>query len=318
MKVRCNKEKKFIIVETNDLAPLTEELSYSRLEVLTKCPYKFGIKYIDKNYPNTSSIALDLGLICHKVMELKYQGIETEKLLKYLKNGFYEDDKPLIGVDKIIEIYGFEFYEKNVKTGTSYEDKLEMFIDKFSNEKCDDDWEVIGSEVDFKILFNDKCVIQGFIDRVDKNKNTGEIRVIDYKTNSKPYEKKDLATPIQMYIYSLACKEMYGEYPVACIYDMLFLGIKQESCTKGYLDRGFKKLNSIVDSLIWYMEIGKEYMPPKSSPLCHFCEYCITNPNSDPWYNYLCEYYSLWTRENRTFKVNKEWVTPQGNNNGWE
>ena len=62
--------------------------------------------------------------------------------------------------------------------------------------------------------------------------------------------------------------------------------------------------------MIYYQELGSNYLQPKPSPLCHFCDYCITNTNADPWNNMLCDYYSLWTREKKTFEVNKKWQPP--------
>lgn len=290
--------------------PIKEILSYSRIDVFKQCPYRYKLKYIDKNYTNTSSLALQIGTLCHYCMEMKYSGMSVDKILQGLDNGFKTDMETIKGLNELIDEYPFEFYEINEKSGMSLEDKIKEFKNKLKNEPIDIDWEVIGLEKEFEITFNNKAKIKGFIDRIDRHKLTGEIRVIDYKTNNKEYDKKDLATPLQMYIYSLACYELYGQYPTECIYDLLFLNKKQIGGTKGYLNRGFNALNKILDSMIYYQDLGSEYLQPKQSPLCHFCDFCITNPNSDPWYNNLCEYYSLWTKEKKTFEVNKKWQPP--------
>lgn len=290
--------------------PIKDVLSYSRIDVFKQCPYRYKLKYIDKNYTNTSSLALQIGTLAHYCMEMKYSGVNIDEILQGLDNGFKTDKDIIKGLNELIEEYPFEFYEVNEKSGMSVEDKIEEFKNKLNNEPVEEEWEVIGLEKDFEITFNNKAKIKGFIDRIDRNKLTGEIRVIDYKTNNKEYDKKDLATPLQMYIYSLACYELYGQYPIECIYDLLFLNKKQIGGTKGYLNRGFKALNKILDSMIYYQDLGSEYLQPKQSPLCHFCDFCITNPNSDPWYNTACEYYSLWTREKKTFEVNKKWQPP--------
>lgn len=319
MILKCNKDLGIVEIDLDKLE-ISEELSYSRLETLMKCPIKYKFKYIEKNYTETTSIALDVGLICHKIMELKYnitEPVSNENLLKYLKEGYYLEDPCVKGVDEIEEVYGFGFYEKNAKTNTNYEDKISIFKQKVLNEELEPEWEVIAIEMPFKILFNNKAVIQGFIDRVDRRTTDGAIRVVDYKTNGKLYDKKDLATPLQMYIYSLAIKEIYGDYPVECIYDMLFLGEKQIGGTKGFLDRGFKKLNSLIDTLAWYKEIGVDHIPPKASPLCYYCDYSKTNNNADAWFSHLCEYHSLWKPDAKSFKTNKDWIAPT-DENGWE
>lgn len=294
--------------------PISDILSYSRIDCFKSCPMKYKFKYVDKNYTETTSLALSLGTLAHRAFELKYQPNQTmslDEIWQGFLNGFDVDGKHMSGWNELVDEYGFEIYEVDAKTGTSVEDRVNVMKDKFFNETIEDEWEVIGLEKEFLITFNNKAKIKGFIDRVDRNKVTGDIRVIDYKTNRKLYDNKQLPSSLQFYIYALACKELYGQYPVECVYDMLFLDTKQYALTKGWEKRCFTALDKLLDSIIWYQEIGYDHMPPKPSPLCHFCTFCKTNPNSDPFYNTLCEYHSLWTREKKTFAKNKEWIPPK-------
>lgn len=291
--------------------PIDSILSYSRIDCFKQCAYKYKLKYIEKNYTETTSLALQLGTLSHYIFELKYtpnQTMSLEEIWQGFLDGFEEDG--IKGWNELVEEYGFEVYEVDEKTGNSVEERVEIMKDKFFNEAIEEEWEVIGLEKDFLITFNNKAKIKGFIDRVDRHKVTGEIRVIDYKTNKKLYDSKQLPSSLQFYIYALACKELYGQYPTECVYDMLFLDTKQYALTKGWEKRCFTALDKLLDSIIWYQEIGKEHMPPKSSPLCHWCDYCKTNPNADEDYKHLCDYHSLWSRNNKTFEVNKKWIPP--------
>ena len=291
--------------------PIDSILSYSRIDCFKQCAYKYKLKYIEKNYTETTSLALQLGTLSHYIFELKYtpnQTMSLEEIWQGFLDGFEEDG--IKGWNELVEEYGFEIYEVDEKTGNSVEERVEIMKDKFFNEAIEEEWEVIGLEKDFLITFNNKAKIKGFIDRVDRHKVTGEIRVIDYKTNKKLYDSKQLPSSLQFYIYALACKELYGQYPTECVYDMLFLDTKQYALTKGWEKRCFTALDKLLDSIIWYQEIGKEHMPPKSSPLCHWCDYCKTNPNADEDYKHLCDYHSLWSRNNKTFEVNKKWIPP--------
>lgn len=309
-------EKKHNIEKILNKLPIHNILSYSRIDTLS-CPLKYKIKYIDKNYPKGDSLALNLGSLCHKGLELKYQGEDVNIIWSKIINGCEESNHTLKGIDELKEEYPFDFEEINKKSGLTYKDKLNTYKNQLFNENIEDDWEVIGTEKEFLILFNNKALIKGFIDRVDRNKITGDIRVIDYKTNNKEFEKSKLATPLQMYIYSLACYKMYGKFPSECIYDLIFLNEKQIGGTKGYLDRGFKKLNKLLDEIIYYQEIGVEQMSPKPTPLCYWCDYCRQNPNSLDGNFHLCEYYSLWTPYEKTFKVNQDWTPPISEDDGW-
>lgn len=293
--------------------PIESVLSYSRIDVFKQCPFRYKLKYIDGNYTDTTSLALQIGTLLHYANELKYDvnsKMTLDEIWNIVENGYKADNEDIIGLNDIISEYPFDYYETDIKNGMTMEDKINKFKITFYTEVIESEWETIGLEKEFVITFNNKARIKGFIDRIDRNKTTGDIRVIDYKTNGKLYDKKDLATPLQMYIYSLACYEMYGQYPSDCIYDMLFMCEKQSGGTNGYLNRGFKALNKILDSLIYYQDLGFEYMKPKPTPLCHWCDYCKTNPNSSDFYNNLCDYHSNWTRENKTFTVNKEWKEP--------
>lgn len=291
--------------------PIDSILSYSRIDLFRQCPYRYKLQYIDKNYTDTTSLSLQLGTLSHFIFEMKYtpnQTMTLEEIWEGFLNGFEEEG--IKGFNYLCDEYGFEIYEVDEKTNTSVEDRVKVMKDKFFNEPIDEEWEAIGLEQEFLITFNNKAQIKGFIDRVDRNKVTGELRVLDYKTNKRLYDKKDLSTSLQFYIYALACKELYGQYPVECIYDMLFLNTKQYALTKGWEQRGFKALNKVLDSIIWYKELGEEHMPPKSCPLCYWCPYSKTNPNSKEPYNELCPYYLKWTPDNRTFAKNKEWIPP--------
>ena len=296
--------------------PIQDILSYSRIDTYKSCKMRYKLQYLDKNYSNTTSLALSLGSLSHRAFEMKYtpgQTMSLDEIWQGFLDGFEVDGNHMPGWNELCDEYGFDIYEVDSKTGNSVEDRVEIMKDKFFNEPIDEDWEVIGLEQEFLITFNNKAKIKGFIDRVDRNKVTGELRVVDYKSNKKPYEQKDLATSLQFYIYALACKELYGQYPSECVYDMIFLDMKQYALTKGWEQRGFKALNKILDEMIWYQELGSEQIPPKASPLCHFCPFCKTNPNADPFYNTLCDFHSLWTREKKTFAVNKQWIAPSIN-----
>ena len=52
---------------------------------------------------------------------------------------------------------------------------------------------------------------------------------------------------------------------------------------------------------------------PKPTPLCHWCNFCTTNPEATIYKN-ECEYYSKWTPAHKTFEVNNKWYALENNN----
>ena len=290
------------------------KFSYSKLATFVQCPMKYKYKYVDGNYVQSDAIHLDLGNLLHKVLEIKYrniiEGIPNDyAYLKevYLKGIAEDTDKDkgnfIIGVNAIKEKFGEDtFIEVNTKSNLSYEDKLETFLHYLEQDSIGD-WKPLAVEINFNFEYEGKVILNGFIDRIDIN-DKGELRVVDYKSSNKVYEDKDLTTPLQMFIYALACENIFGKTPIEFMYDMILLGEKQLACTKGYYKRGLKKLNKILDSIF---EVEKSGLyAPKATPLCHWCDYSITNPNAPFYSQDLCNYYSLWTPDNKTFKVNRK------------
>ena len=50
----------------------------------------------------------------------------------------------------------------------------------------------------------------------------------------------------------------------------------------------------------------KSVFVPKPSPLCHWCNFCQTNPEATIYRN-ECEYFFLLFLTQKTFEVNKKW-----------
>lgn len=291
--------------------------SYSKLDTFSKCPMKYKLKYVDGNYESSEAIHLDLGNIAHKVLEIKHRnyidGVPTTVgyLKKVFLEGISEDTEKdkgnyILGLSTIKDKYGEEaFTEINVKSNLSYFDKVGKFNTYLETDKLENDWKPIAIELPFEFEYEDKIILHGFIDRIDQN-SKGELRVVDYKTSNMPFEQKDLTTPLQMFIYTLACESIYGKTPVEHLYDMIFIDEKQLACTKGYYKRGKKKLDGLIDKIIEF-EKTLQYSP-KPTPLCYWCEFSGTNPNTPFYLEGMCEYYSLWKPDKKSFKVNKEYI----------
>ena len=56
-------------------------------------------------------------------------------------------------------------------------------VAKIQADEMNQGWEIIGTEESFELSING-IIIRGRIDRIEKNKKTGEVRVLDYKTSN--------------------------------------------------------------------------------------------------------------------------------------
>ena len=317
-------------VLNNKIRKVTEEdkkkltrVSYSKLDVLESCPYKFKLKYIDGNYANATSIALELGTLCHKVLELKgrykmeNRPVDYDYLKEVLENGITEKtekgEEVILGVNVLRKKYFDIWYVPDNASGMNYEEKINLFLNiVLLGEMEDEDWAVYATEMPFSFIYRyggtdedpKEVIVSGFIDRVDVNVDEKK-KVVDYKTSKKPYDSKHLPTPLQQVIYGIALYCIENDLPVSYEYSMILLNIRQEACTKGYLNRAIKKLDKLLGNMDEYKNSG-EYVP-KPTPLCYWCDFHGNSPLADVQFKGLCDYYSLWTPTNKTFENNKEY-----------
>lgn len=299
-------------------------ISYSKLDVEKKCPFKYDLIYNQKNFPKRGSIATDIGNLVHWCLEqkglskLKAQPVSYEDIIECAFRGVDSlsakgQNQHIFGIDEIKEMYPDDFYLRDDASGMNYEEKLELFFNNVLPDRMEDinGWTTWGVEQQFEFVYDDRCIIHGFIDRIDVSMDNGKpiIRVVDYKSSKKPYPESQIKTPMQFIIYDLACVHLMNALPSAHMYDFVLINEKQSEddglCTFGYLNRGIRALDSILDSIKDNEENGN--FIPKPSPLCYYCDFCKNNPNALDKYKRLCPYYSLWSPTNKTYEVNMKY-----------
>lgn len=290
-------------------------LSYSKESNFDKCPLSHKLKYVDKNFSSKSSLAMEIGSILHKCLELKgIQKIENKSVdYEYLKTIVEEgctesgekSDNHILGIKDLKKKYFEDFFVADNKSGMNYSEKMNVFYNKVLPSRIEDEaWRPIAVEQKFEFVYDDRVIIHGFIDRVDKNPQ-GELRITDYKSSKAIFPETDIKTPMQHVIYDLACIYLYGQPAADHVYDFILIdaiqGNDEGVCSKGYLKRGIKKLDKVLNEMD-EMERTGEY-PPKPTPLCYWCPFHSTSPNADPKFAGLCQYHSLWTPQKKSFAV---------------
>lgn len=302
----------------NRIRPVTDDdknlpvFSYSKMEVFKNCPLQYRYKYIEKKYSQDTSIALELGSLCHYVLESKGkmivsgETVDYEKLNNILMNGVTETDEKtkeeLLGVNQLKRKYFEVWYEPDNASGASYDEKIKLFDKVLHNEMEETDWKPTYFEKPFEFVWDNKVILKGFIDRIDTK--DGQYRTVDYKTSKKVYEQSKLATSLQFGVYALAILNEFGVLPIESEYRFVLIDDKQYALTKGWE----KRLIKAMDKVFGDIEVSekKSVFVPKPSPLCHWCNFCQTNPEATIYRN-ECEYFSKWTPTQKTFEVNKKW-----------
>jgi len=283
--------------------------SYSKIDTFKKCPTRYRLQYLDGKRSEDTTIALEIGSLLHKVLECKAEMMIRQEVIDYeflnrvLTEGAKDGNETILGTKQLRRKYFDKYSTPDDASGMSYVEKIELFKEKVLPVEMENgDWIPMSTEMPFEFIWDNRAIIHGFIDRVDKRGE--EYKVVDYKTSKKVYSDKELPTSLQFGIYALAVLNKYGALPVESEYRFILIDDAQYALTKGWEKRLATALDKILDSV--GASEKKETFIPKPTPLCFWCPYNKQNPDAGI-YRMECDYYSLWTPCSKTFDVNKKW-----------
>jgi len=294
------------------------KFSYSRLNTYHNCPFHYWLKYDQRHYVYSDSLAAEMGTLIHHIEETialniisgfspDYEALKKEfRSINIPKSSPTDTEGGIFGIDILKKKYADEFFEMNDK-GESYFTKAQEYLNsgiyRLENYlKENPKLRLVDVEKGFEVEYNG-VVFFGFIDRILQNTETGEYIIEDIKTKDHPFKDSELATPLQFVIYSMALKKAYDldYYPSTCYYDLPVCGVRQKAGTRGFVEKGLKEIGTMLNN------IQSKVWDPKPTPLCHWCEFCPTNPKQTEEGKNLCCYYSMWTRENQKHDVAMPW-----------
>lgn len=299
----------------------TQRFSYSKLNVFNSCGFKYKLTYVDGHYTFTDSLASLLGSLLHKCEENMARTLQEGKQVDYekIKDDFlnlnvpkrdkFDNDGGIYGINILKQEYQEEFFAPD-EQGSSYNTRTLNYLntgiyrlEKYLKENPN--LEIYDMEKYFSVSFGD-YVLSGYIDRIFYDRVNNCYIIEDIKTKHKPFKDTELTTPLQFVVYVYALSKHLGlPYDsFKCVYDLPFLDQKQDAGTSGFMERGLKKIEEIFNSIE-----HREYIP-KPSPLCAWCSFSPTNPDQPSEGKHLCPYYSLWTKDNKTFEVSHKWRGP--------
>lgn len=193
-----NDERRFII----DLM----RWSFSRVNSFNNCRYEWMLKYIEEPGENADSCYGQFGTLCHKILE------------EYAKGKLDLLELPIVYEERFKDTITEDFPRRGDKDFRSdyYEKGYEYFLN-FSG--FGDEYEILGVEkkVEFEL---EGYPFIGFIDLLMKNKNTGEIVILDHKSTSMKFKKDGSLSKTslpkfeefrrQLYLYSIPIIKEYG------------------------------------------------------------------------------------------------------------
>lgn len=271
-----------------------DRYSYSKISTYKQCPFKFKLKYEDKNYLFSANIATDFGSLVHSIEESIALTIQDGNPINYiaLKNKFIIESR------KIAQKYPAEFFSRD-KSGRTYQEKVYLYLESAIYRleqfmQTHPELQIIGVEQTFEYDYDGIHSFNGSIDRAFKNVNTGEILIQDIKTWAVPAQNNELKAPLQFAVYMMAAEKLWGVSfnKIKCEYDLPLCDTTQPALS----DDIVAESRPVLDKL--FKGIHDENFKPTITALCHWCEYNpLTNPSileNKP--EAVCPYFSTWQK----------------------
>jgi len=178
-------------------------LAYSDLESFGTCPLQFYYRKLLR-LPSPVGAQLTFGNIIHTILENAGKKLAAGE--KVTTEELYSE------LDKLWHGAAFD----NPDSKERMIEKAKKQLDNFMTMQTGLTGKPIGVERRFTVDLG-TIKLLGKIDRIDKTESGFEI--IDYKTGNR--NDKKLKDDLQLPIYSLACKSLYGEYPKRLMYMFL-------------------------------------------------------------------------------------------------
>lgn len=243
--------------------------SFSRLSSFDTCKYMWKLTYIDgvKGEPNFYS---QFGSFCHKILEKYYKGeLAIFELADYYADHYLEEVTYDAPPNKYKDL-GADYYAKGMSYFENFED-------------IDDKYEILGIEKQVKFEIAGKEFV-GYIDLLLRDKETGAIKVVDHKSGSikilksgkisKSDTEHFLSFQRQLYLYSKAVIEEYGEVPKTLAWNLFRTGNVIET---PFVREDYEAAIKWADETIKKIENERDWSP---TPDDFFCRFICDHRNS--------------------------------------
>lgn len=179
--------------------------SFSKLQLYDQCPMAFQLMYLQNETVDDGNAYSDFGTFCHKLLEDWAKGEYLDFMLADVYKEGYEQ-----AITHDFPPFPAGQWEKFRQQGLDY---FETFMG------FGDNYEVVSAEEKFVTRFAGYD-FAGVADLILRDKDTGDIVVIDHKSKSKASMEKELDVyRKQLYIYAHHVMEAYGVFPKKLIFN---------------------------------------------------------------------------------------------------
>jgi RecB family exonuclease len=227
-------------------------LSYSSINTYETCPAKFKFQYEDR-VPQAPSPALSFGDSLHRALHL-----------------FHDRPVPvppsLEELHEMLEISWVSSGFADASEERTYRDHGRQVLANYHREAAPG--YRIPAALEFRFSIEVEGVqLSGVIDRMDRIPGGG-YEIIDYKTNRRLPPQARIDRDLQLSVYHLAAREVWGIEPERLTLHYLLPGQRMTTTrTAADVDELRRRIATVAERI----SAGK--FEPRQNPLCDWCEY---------------------------------------------
>lgn len=224
--------------------------SFSALNAYLQCPQMFYLQYVQRCSQVENAFS-QYGTFTHSLLE-KYAKDEIPDFALAEEYAAQFDEQVTAPFPPFPKGMGQKYYDQ----GLQYFESFQGFGEQY---------EVLSAEEKFEILIGGYTFV-GLADLILRDKNTGEIIVIDHKSKSSSSMAKDLSMyRRQLYLYAAYVKEKYGQYPAYLKFNLFR---ENQWITEAFDLQVFKKTTQ------WAVETVQKILQETAWPVKPFSYFC--------------------------------------------
>ena len=230
-------------------------LSFTRVDSYQNCPRRFRYAYVDR-LPTRPSPHLSFGSSIHGALERFYdrklpQCPSEEELLAHLYEAW--------------DTTGFEQLPRQEQL--SYYRHAQEVLRRYYRRVAATYRLPAATEAWFELPIGYDAVVVGAIDRIDVD-DDGRFHVIDYKTNRRVRDRARAASSLQLALYALACRHLFGALPATVALDFVVAGV-EVTVSRDELD--LEGARQAVLDTAEAVRAGR--FEPTPNALCDWCDF---------------------------------------------
>jgi putative RecB family exonuclease len=227
-------------------------LSYSSISTYETCPAKWRFQY-EQRLPTGPSPALSFGASLHRAL-----------------HRFHDRPVPVApGLGELLEFLDQEWVSEGFRDPNEevlYRDHAREVLQHYHGDNAADYRIPAALEHRFQIEI-EGVTLSGVIDRMDRLPGGG-YEIIDYKTNRRLPPKWRIDQDLQLSIYALAAREVWGIEPERLTLYYLLPGQRMTTIrTSEHLEELRRRIATVAE------RIGAGMFEPRENPLCNWCDF---------------------------------------------